>query len=223
MTPSPGPASAWSTQGAFDMMAEGKAWQKTKAEAGWACLHWPTEYGGRGAKPIERVIWQQEEGVYATLSGAFGIGHGMCGPTMMAFASEKQKRRYLPPLAAGEKSGASCFPNRPGGPTWLGFAPAPNRRRTAPVTTWTINGQKIWTSGAQFSDYGLLITRTDLTVPKHKGLTMFFLNMKTPGIEVRPIKQANGQATFNEVYFTDVRVPGEQRLGPAGGGWRRSR
>jgi alkylation response protein AidB-like acyl-CoA dehydrogenase len=85
---------------------------------------------------------------------------------------------------------------------------------------WVINGQKIWTSGAQHSDYGILITRTDPTVPKHKGLTMFFLSMKTPGIEVRPIKQANGQSGFNEVYFTDVRIPDAQRLGPVNGGWQ---
>src|ERR1041385_3716547 len=86
-----------------DMVEVGKAWQKKKAEAGWACLHWPKEYGGRGASPIERVIWQQEEGAFGKLSGMFIIGHGMCGPTMMAFAGEAQKRKYLAALASGEK------------------------------------------------------------------------------------------------------------------------
>src|SRR5512140_3747426 len=85
-----------------DPLAASKAWQKKKAEAGWACLHWPKEYGGRAATPIERVIWQQEEGPFGKLSGMFIIGHGMCGPTMMAFANEEHKRRYLPPLASGE-------------------------------------------------------------------------------------------------------------------------
>jgi acyl-CoA dehydrogenase len=203
----------------IDAMAEGKAWQKKKAEAGWACLHWPKEYGGRGATPIERVIWGQEEGIYAALGGTFIIGHGMCGPTMMAYASEEQKRRFLPPLAAGEEVWCQLFSEPAGGSDLAGL-----RTRAEPAKDgsddWIINGQKIWTSGAQYSDWGILITRTDPTVPKHKGMTMFFLNMKSPGIEIRPIKQANGQSGFNEVYFTDVRIPGAQRLGPVNGGWQ---
>src|SRR5690606_142423 len=92
-----------------DVLQAAKAWQKKKYDAGWACLHWPKEYGGRGATPIERVIWQQEEGVYAKLGGIFVIGHGMCGPTVMAFASEEQKRSLLPPLAAGEHVWCQLF------------------------------------------------------------------------------------------------------------------
>ena len=200
----------------FDTMAEAKAWQKKKAEAGWACLHWPKEYGGRGATPIERVIWGQEEGVYSALGGTFIIGHGMCGPTMMTYASEDQKRRFLPPLAAGEEIWCQLFSEPAGGSDLAGL-----RTRAEPDgDDWIINGQKIWTSGAQYSDWGILITRTDPTVPKHKGMTMFFLDMRSPGIEIRPIKQANGQSGFNEVYFTDVRIPGAQRLGPVNGGWQ---
>jgi acyl-CoA dehydrogenase len=200
----------------FDTMAEAKAWQKKKAEAGWACLHWPKEYGGRGATPIERVIWGQEEGVYSALGGTFIIGHGMCGPTMMAYASEEQKRRFLPPLAAGEEIWCQLFSEPAGGSDLAGL-----RTRAEPDgDDWIINGQKIWTSGAQYSDWGILITRTDPTVPKHKGMTMFFLDMRSAGIEIRPIKQANGQSGFNEVYFTDVRIPGAQRLGAVGGGWQ---
>src|SRR5580698_4070150 len=130
----------------IDTMAEGKAWQKKKADAGWACLHWPKEYGGRGATPIERVIWGQEEGVYSSLSGTFIIGHGMCGPTVMAFANEEQKRRYLPPLAAGSD---------------LAGLRTKAERATDGSGDWIINGQKIWTSGAQHSDMAILITRTD--------------------------------------------------------------
>jgi alkylation response protein AidB-like acyl-CoA dehydrogenase len=197
-------------------MDAAKAWQKKKAEAGWACLHWPKDYGGRGATPIERVIWGQEEGVYSALGATFIIGHGMCGPTMMAYASEEQKRRYLPPLAAGEEIWCQLFSEPAGGSDLAGL-----RTRAEPDgEDWIINGQKIWTSGAQYSDYGILITRTDPTVPKHKGMTMFFLDMRSPGIEIRPIKQANGQSGFNEVYFTDVRIPGAQRLGPVNGGWQ---
>jgi len=192
-----------------------KAWQKKKADAGWACLHWPKEYGGRGATPIERVIWQQEEGAFGKLSGIFIIGHGMCGPTMMAFAQEDQKRKYLPPLASGEKVWCQLFSEPAGGSDVAGL----RTRAEKNGDDWIINGQKIWTSGAHYSDYGILLTRTDPHVPKHKGLTMFFLDMKSPGVEIKPIKQANGQSEFNEVYFTDVKIPDAQRLGAVDDGW----
>ena len=192
-----------------------KAWQKKKADAGWACLHWPKDYGGRGASPIERVIWQQEEGAFGKLSFAFIIGHGMCGPTMMAYASEEHKRRYLPPLAAGEEIWCQLFSEPAGGSDVAGLRTRAEKRGDDCV----INGQKIWTSGAHHSDYGILLTRTDPAVPKHKGLTMFFLSMKSPGIEIRPIKQANGNSDFNEVYFTDVKIPDSQRLGAVNDGW----
>ena len=192
-----------------------KAWQKRKADAGWACLHWPREYGGRGASPIERVIWQEEEGAFGKLSAMFIIGHGMCGPTMMAFASEEHKRRFLPPLASGEKIWCQLFSEPAGGSDVAGL----RTRAEKKDSDWIVNGQKIWTSGAHYSDYGILLTRTDPTVPKHKGLTMFFLDMKSPGVEVRPIKQASGQSDFNEVYFTDVKIPDSQRLGEVNDGW----
>ncbi len=204
--------------GGRDPLQLSKAWQKKKAEAGWACLHWPKEYGGRGATPIERVIWGQEEGVFGALSGTFIIGHGMCGPTLMAWASEEHKRQLLPTMASGEHIWCQLFSEPAGGSDLAGL-----RTRAEPATDgsgdWIINGQKIWTSGAQHSDYGILITRTDPNVAKHKGLTMFWLDMKSPGVEVRPIKQANGQSGFNEVYFTDVRIPDNQRLGAVGQGW----
>ena len=193
----------------------GKAWQKKKAEGGWACLHWPKEYGGRGATPIEKVIWQQEEGVYGKLTQPFQIGEGMCGPTVMAFGSEEHKRHYLPKLASGEHIWCQLFSEPAGGSDVAGL----RTRAEKNGDNWIVNGQKIWTSGAHYSDYGLLITRTDPNVPKHKGLTMFFLDMKSRGVEVRPIKQANGMQEFNEVYFTDVVIPDHQRLGAVGDGW----
>jgi alkylation response protein AidB-like acyl-CoA dehydrogenase len=192
-----------------------KSWQKKKADSGWACLHWPKEYGGRGASAIERVIWQQEEGPYGKLSGMFIIGHGMCGPTMMAYASEEHKRKYLPPLASGEKIWCQLFSEPAGGSDVAGLRTRAEKRGN----DWIVNGQKIWTSGAHYSDYGILLTRTDPTVAKHKGLTMFFLDMKSAGVEVRPIKQASGHSEFNEVYFTDVKIPGSQRLGEVNDGW----
>jgi alkylation response protein AidB-like acyl-CoA dehydrogenase len=198
-----------------DMVEVGKAWQKKKAEGGWACLHWPKDYGGRGASPIERVIWQQEEGVYGKLTQPFQIGEGMCGPTVMAYGSEEHKRHYLPKLASGEQIWCQLFSEPAGGSDVAGLRTRAEKRGD----DWIVNGQKIWTSGAHYSDYGLLITRTDPNVPKHKGLTMFFLDMKSKGVEVRPIKQANGMQEFNEVYFTDVVIPDSQRLGNVGDGW----
>jgi len=198
-----------------DIVEVGKAWQKQKSDGGWACLHWPKEYGGRGATPIERVIFQQEEGVYSKLTQPFQIGEGMCGPTLMAYGREDHKRHYLPKLASGEQIWCQLFSEPAGGSDVAGLRTRAERQGDH----WIVNGQKIWTSGAHYSDWGLLITRSDPTVPKHKGLTMFFLDMKSKGVEVRPIKQANGMQEFNEVYFTDVVIPDQQRLGAVGDGW----
>jgi alkylation response protein AidB-like acyl-CoA dehydrogenase len=140
----------------------------------------------------------------------------MCGPTVMAFADEDQKKHYLPKLASGEDVWCQLFSEPASGSDLAGLT----TKALPDGDDWVINGQKIWTSGAQHSDFGLLITRTDPTVAKHQGLTMFFLDMKSPGVEIRPIKQANGQSGFNEVYFTDVRIPDGQRLGEVGDGWK---
>ncbi|WP_024510863.1 acyl-CoA dehydrogenase [Bradyrhizobium sp. ARR65] len=198
-----------------DIVEVAKRWQKKKADAGWACLQWPKEYGGRGASPVERVIWQQEEGLYGKLTQPFQIGEGMCGPTVMAYGSEADKRRYLPKIASGEEIWCQLFSEPAGGSDVAGLRTRAEKRGGE----WIINGQKIWTSGAHYSDYGILITRTDPTVPKHKGLTMFYISMKSSGVEVKPIKQANGLQEFNEVFFTDLRIPDSQRLGAVGDGW----
>src|SRR5260370_36149009 len=166
-----------------------KACQKKKAEAGWAGLHWPKEYGGRGATPIERVIWQQEEGAFGKLSGMFIIGHGMCGPTMMAFAGEDQKRKYLPPLASGEKVWCQLFSEPAGGSDVAGL----RTRAEKKGDDWIINGQKIWTPGAHYSNFGILLTRPDANVGKPKSLTMFLRDMKSPEGKINQLKLANGR------------------------------
>ena len=201
-----------------DPLQAAKAWQKKKQEGGWAVPHWPKEYGGGGFSPIERVIWNQEEGAYAALGSPFIIGVGMCGPTVMAWAGEEHKQRYLPKLASGEEIWCQLFSEPAGGSDLAGLRTRAEKASDG-SGDWIINGQKIWTSGAHWADMGLLITRTDPDLPKHKGLTMFFLSMKTPGVEIRPIKQVNGESHFNEVYFTDVRIPDAQRLGAVGQGW----
>src|SRR6201987_5755707 len=133
----------------------------------------------------------------------------------MAYGSEEAKRRYLPKLASGEEIWCQLFSEPAGGSDVAGL----RTREEKKGDNWIVNGQKIWTSGAHYSDYGLLITRTDPTVPKHKGLTMFYIDMRSPGVEFRPIKQANGMQEFNKVFFTELRVPDSQRLGAVGDGW----
>ncbi len=200
----------------LDYIESSKLWQKRKFDAGWACMRWPKEYGGRGAAAIEQVIFTQEEGKLGEHSVIFAIGQGMAAPTLMAHASEEQKRRYLPPLASGEEIWCQLFSEPAGGSDLAAL----RTRAERDGDDWVINGQKIWTSGAHFSDYGIVVTRSDPNVPKHKGLTYFFLSMKSPGVEVKPIKQISGDSVFNEVYFNDVRIPDAQRLGEVGQGWQ---
>jgi alkylation response protein AidB-like acyl-CoA dehydrogenase len=191
-------------------------WQLRKFDGGWACLHWPVEYGGRGASAIQRVIWQQEEGVYAQLSQVFAVGHGMVGPTIMAHGSIEQKDRYLRPIASGQDLWCQLFSEPSGGSDLAGL----RTRATCVDKVWIVNGQKIWTTHAQIAKFGLLLARTDPTVPKHEGLTMFALDMKSSGVEVRPIKQMTGEATFNEVFLSDVAIPDDDVIGRPKDGWR---
>ena len=149
-----------------------KAWQKKKAEAGWACLHWPKEYGGRGATPIERVIWQQEEGPYGALSGLFVIGHGMCGPTMMAFAHRGAEAYVTAAAGRGEEIWCQLFSEPAGGSDVAGLRTRAERGRRA---TGSSTARRSGPAARSTRDCGILITRTDPNVPKHKGLTMFFL------------------------------------------------
>lgn len=201
----------------MDNMARAKFWQKRKADAGWACIRWPKEYGGRDATAIEQVILGQEESKLATPeTGVFIIGQGMAAPTMMTWAGEQDKKRFIPRLASGEDVWCQLFSEPVGGSDLAGLRTKAERDGD----DWVINGQKIWTSGAHYSDWGILVLRTDPNVPKHKGLSYFFIDMKSPGIEIKPIKQISGDANFNEVYFTDVRVPDAQMLGEVGQGWQ---
>jgi len=202
--------------GEEDLVPLAKEWQRRKYDAGFAGITLPKEYGGRGGSQMEQVIYNQEEANYAVPRGAFEIGIGMCIPTMLAYATEEQKKRYAPPAFRGEEIWCQLFSEPVGGSD----VAAAKTRAVRDGDDWIVNGQKIWTSGAHFSDYGIVVLRTDPTVPKHKGLSFFFLDMKSPGIEVKRIKQISGVSNFNEVFFTDVRVPESQRLGAVGDGWR---
>jgi len=200
----------------LDYIGKAKFWQKRKYDAGWACIRWPKDHGGRDASAIDQVIWNQEESKFDTPDSIFAIGHGMCAPTMMTWATEEQNKRYIPKLASGEEVWCQLFSEPAGGSDLAAL----RTRGEKDGDDWIINGQKIWTSGAHYSDYGVLVLRTDPTAPKHQGLTYFFIDMKSEGIECKPIKQISGGANFNEVYFTDVRVSDAQRLGAIGQGWQ---
>jgi len=200
----------------LDPIRQAKLWQKRKYDAGWACITWPKEFGGRGASAIEQVIWNQEESQYELPGGVFSIGQGMAAPTLMTWATEAAKARFIPKLASGEEIWCQLFSEPAGGSDLAAL----RTRAVKDGDDWVINGQKIWTSGAHYSDFGILVVRTDPTVPKHKGLTYFYLDMKSPGVEIKPIRQISGEAHFNEVYFTDVRIPDSQRLGAIGQGWQ---
>ncbi|HEX6861058.1 MAG TPA: acyl-CoA dehydrogenase family protein [Caulobacteraceae bacterium] len=197
-------------------MAAAKEWQARKAQAGFACITWPKEWGGGGGTPIQSVIFNQEEAKAGVNYGYFTIGLGMCVPTVMAFADDDTKQRFVGPAVKGEEIWCQLFSEPAGGSD----VAAARTRAVKDGDEWVINGQKVWTTGAQYSDYGILLVRTDPDVPKHKGLTMFWIDMHDPAVEVRPIHQMSGGSDFNEVYFTDLRVKDSQRLGGVGDGWK---
>ncbi len=206
----------WQTRyGEAEGLTRAKHYQLRKAEAGFAGITWPKEYGGRGGTPIQQVIWTQEETEYLAPRGYFEIGLGMCMPTLFAYGTEEQKRRYAPRALTGDEIWCQLFSEPGAGSDLAGL----RTRSVRDGDSWVVNGQKIWTSGAHRADWGILVTRSDPARPKHKGLTFFFLDMHSAGIEIRRIKQISGASNFNEVYFTDVRIPDTQRLGAVGQGW----
>jgi alkylation response protein AidB-like acyl-CoA dehydrogenase len=193
-----------------------RRWQRTKYEAGYSAITWSKEVGGAGGTAMQQVIYDQEEAKFDVPSGlTFRVTLGMCIPAMLAYATEEQKAYYAPRALRGEHIWCQLFSEPAAGSDIAGVRTRAERRGDK----WVINGQKIWTSGAHYSDYGVLVARSDPSVPKHKGLTYFFLDMRSPGVTMRPIKQITGDAHFNEVYFTDVEIPDSQRLGTVGRGW----
>jgi alkylation response protein AidB-like acyl-CoA dehydrogenase len=199
-----------------EVRAAAKAWQAKKAEAGFAGITWPKEWGGRGGTAIQQVIYDQEEVKYAIPRGMFDIGLGMCMPTLCTWGTQAHRDRYVKPALGGEEVWCQLFSEPAAGSDLAGL----RTRAERDGEDWVVNGQKIWTSGAHYCDWGVLVTRTDFSAPKHKGLTYFFVDMKSPGIEIKPIKQISGASHFNEVFFADVRIPDSQRLGAVGDGWK---
>jgi alkylation response protein AidB-like acyl-CoA dehydrogenase len=194
-----------------------KEWRAKVYDAGFGWISGPPEYAGRGLPREYERAWQSLESGYDTPSqGPFGIGLGMIAPTIAAHATEAVKQRYLPAMYRGDVIACQLFSEPVAGSDLAGI----QTRAMRDGDEWVLNGQKVWTSGAQYSDIGEIITRTS-TDPdsRHRGLTMFVVDMHAPGVEVRPLRQMTGGASFNEVFFTDVRVPAEFLLGEADQGW----
>ena len=203
-------------RGEEGLMTLARAWERKKFDGGFAGIAIPKEYGGRGGTRLQQIVYLQEEAHYVTPPAVFNISHGMCVPVLLAYATEEQKKHFVPATLSGDHLWCQLFSEPGAGSDLAGL----RTRSVKDGDEWVINGQKIWNSGAQFADYGILVTRSDPNVPKHKGLTYFFLDMKSPGVEVRPIKQMQGFSNFNEVFLTDVRIPDSQRLGAVGDGWK---
>jgi alkylation response protein AidB-like acyl-CoA dehydrogenase len=199
-----------------EQMAGGRAWQRRLAEGGFAGILLPKSVGGRGETTTKAVIFAEEEARYALPKGAYiGIGLGMALPVIAKHGSEQQIERFAAPTLRGDLTWCQLF-SEPGAGSDLA---AVRTRAVRQGDDWVVNGQKVWSSWAHLADWGILLLRTNPKVPKHKGLTFFVIDMKSPGIDVRPIRQISGASDFNETFLADVHVPDSCRIGAVGDGW----
>jgi alkylation response protein AidB-like acyl-CoA dehydrogenase len=198
-------------------VARAEEFQAALFDAGLAGITWPRELGGQGLTVQHQVAFDEEAADFELPTGYyFHVGHGMCGPTLLAHGTSGQKTRYIRPLLRGEELWCQLF-SEPGAGSDL----ASLQTRAKPVgDQWVVSGQKVWSSGAHLARFGILLARTDPEAQRHQGLTMFVVDMTSPGISVRPLRQMSGAANFNEVFFSDVEVPDDNRLGPLDAGWQ---
>jgi alkylation response protein AidB-like acyl-CoA dehydrogenase len=198
-----------------DYIAYLRAWQRKLYDGGWAGISWPKEFGGRGATLVEQAIFHEELARARAPQLINAIGLSLVGPTIIALGTAEQKSRYLPKILSGEEIWCQGFsePNAGSDLASLGT------KAVRDGDDFVVNGQKIWTSFAQLADWCLLLVRTDTEAPKHKGLTCLLLDMHSAGVSVRPLRQMSGDSGFNEVFFSDVRVPAARVLGEVNKGW----
>lgn len=196
-------------------LALARRWQQAKFDAGYAGIAWPRAYGGAGLGALEAAVFAQAEAAHGFPTEYHAISLGQPLPVLLKYAPETVRRRHAGPALRGEEIWCQLFSEPAAGSDLAGL------RLTAEKSggDWVLNGQKLWTSWAQYADYGVVVARTDPAVPKHKGLTYFWLDMRSPGITVRPVRLAAGGHDVNEVFFDDVRVPDSQRLGDVGQGF----
>jgi alkylation response protein AidB-like acyl-CoA dehydrogenase len=191
-------------------------WQRHLAEGGWAGVHWPTEYGGRGATITESAIFFEELANANAPLPANVLGLLLAGPTIMVWGTDEQKERYLPPILTAEEIWCQGFSEPEAGSDLASL----KTRAVQDGDEWRVTGQKVWTSGAQYSKWCMLVARTDTEAPKHKGLTYFLMDMEQDGVQVLPLRQITGEPEFNELFIEDARIPDENVLGGVGNGWK---
>lgn len=195
--------------------AAGRAWQKALADGGLAGLTWPSEFGGQGLSATEQQVFDEEAMAYELPTHAFMITLGMIAPTLVDLGTQEQKSRYLPQLLRGAELWCQLFSEPGAGSDIAGL----QTKAVLDGDHWVINGQKVWTSRAHWADYGAILARTNPDVSKHQGITMFIVDMRAPGVTVRPLKVMTGESPFNEVFFDNVRIPVDAVIGQVDGGW----
>ncbi|MDR3389623.1 MAG: acyl-CoA dehydrogenase family protein [Rudaea sp.] len=199
-----------------EQVARGRAWQARLVDGGYAGILLPKSLGGRGGAMMEAVVFDEEEGAYHLPKDAYiGIGLGMALPVIAKHGTPAQIEKFAAATLNGDITWCQLFSEPSAGSDLAGI----RTRAVRDGDDWVVNGQKVWSSWAHHADWGILIVRTDPTVPKHKGMSFFVVDMKTPGLEVRPIRQISGLSDFNETFFTDVRIPDANRIGAVGDGW----
>ena len=192
-----------------------RAWQRKLYEGGWAAVSWPKEYGGRGATLMEQSLFWEEMARVEAPPMANSLGLGLIGPTIIAYGTDEQKKRFIPKILSAEEIWCQGF-SEPNAGSDLAALQTEAR---LDGDHYVVNGQKVWTSYGWIGNWCELVVRTDSSVPKHKGLSVLLIDMKSPGVEVRPLKQMTGESEFNEIFFRDVRVPVANLLGKVNDGW----
>ena len=203
------------SEGEKERVKAAQTWQAFLYDSGWAGITWPRQHGGRGGTIVEQMIFNQELAHYDVPGNVFAQGIGMAGPTLIAHGSQEQKERFLGPMLRGDELWCQLF-SEPGAGSDLA---ALSTRAIRDGEEFVVNGQKVWTSSAHYSDWGILLARTDVDVPKHRGITYFLVDMRSPGIDIRPLRQITGTAHFNEVFLTDLRIPAANVVGDVNRGW----
>ncbi len=198
------------------VVARGKAFQNALADAGLAALTYPVEVGGAGLDAEHQKVFDEESNGYEMPSRQFMVGIGICAPTLLEHGTDEQRRTYLPALLRADAVWCQLF-SEPGAGSDVASL---QTRAERDGDEWVVNGQKVWTSGAHYADYGLLVARTNRDVPKHRGISMFICDMHAPGVTSLPLRQIDGRAHFNEVFFTDVRIPKDWQIGELNAGWK---
>ncbi len=193
----------------------GRTWQARLAEGRWVGIHWPEEYGGRGASPVEVAIFNMEYARSRALQPINRVGINLAGPTLLAHGTAAQKQRWLPAILTADELWCQLFSEPDAGSDLAGLQTKAVRADDG----WLLSGQKVWTSYAQFARWGICLARTDLEAPKHTGISYLVVDMTAPGIEIRPLVQITGDAEFNEVFFDHVFVPEDHLVGALNNGW----